>query len=363
MMQNENRQAGGGTFDLRFYRGKSVFVTGHTGFKGAWLCKALVNAGARVTGFALPPEKPSLFALTGLSEEMHSVTGDVRDRQALQAVFDKAKPEIVFHLAAQPLVRESYRQPVYTYETNVMGTVHVLECVRNGDSVRSFLNVTTDKVYLNREWAWGYRENDELNGFDPYANSKSCSELVTQAYKNSFFSDGRTAISTARAGNVIGGGDFAVDRIVPDCVRAAVAGRDISVRNPAAVRPYQHVLEAVHAYLMIAARQHADGTLAGCYNIGPDEGDCLRTDALVDLFIRCWGNGIKRVDRPDGGPHEAHFLRLDCAKMKDTFGWRPRWNIERAMEMTVAWSRCWASGGDVRACMDAQIQAFWNEER
>ena len=239
-----------------FYKGRKVFVTGHTGFKGSWLCHLLLYLGAEVTGYAtLPPTDPSIYELTGLSGRIHSVIGDVRDGEKLKNAMREAEPEIVLHLAAQPIVRESYRNPVYTYETNVLGTVHVLEAVRAVESVRSFLNVTTDKVYQNNEWEWGYRETDPLDGYDPYSNSKSCSELVTHSYQKSFFTDGRCAISTARAGNVIGGGDFAADRIIPDCVRAALTGQDIIVRNPFSTRPYQHVLEPLCAYLMIAMIQ------------------------------------------------------------------------------------------------------------
>lgn len=346
-------------FDLSFYQGKKVFVTGHTGFKGSWLCRMLAGAGASVTGFSLePPTEPSLFRIAGIENDVRSVIGDVRDMAALKAAFDEAQPEIVLHLAAQPIVRESYRNPAYTYETNVMGTVHLLECVRNSSTVRSFLNVTTDKVYRNREWPWGYRENDELDGFDPYSNSKSCSELVTHSYRNSFFADGRVAVSTARAGNVIGGGDFASDRIIPDCIRAAEKGEPIAVRNPYSTRPYQHVLEPLYAYLMIAARQMQDGRCAGYYNVGPDDADCFQTGALVELFVRRWGEGMKWIDRSDGGPHEAGFLKLDCSLLKSTFGWKPRWNLETAVAMTVEWSKIWLAGGDARACMDRQIQAF-----
>ncbi len=346
-------------FDLSFYQGKKVFVTGHTGFKGSWLCRMLAGAGASVTGFSLePPTEPSLFRIAGIENDVRSVIGDVRDMAALKAAFDEAQPEIVLHLAAQPIVRESYRNPAYTYETNVMGTVHLLECVRNSSTVRSFLNVTTDKVYRNREWPWGYRENDELDGFDPYSNSKSCSELVTHSYRNSFFADGRVAVSTARAGNVIGGGDFASDRIIPDCIRAAEKGEPITVRNPYSTRPYQHVLEPLYAYLMIAARQMQDGRCAGYYNVGPDDADCFQTGALVELFVRHWGEGMKWIDRSDGGPHEAGFLKLDCSLLKSTFGWKPRWNLETAVAMTVEWSKIWLAGGDARACMDRQIQAF-----
>ena len=327
-------------FDLSFYRGKRVFVTGHTGFKGAWLCRMLALAGAEVTGFSLnPPTEPSLFEIAGIARDVHSVIGDIRDYAALKAAFDEAQPEIVLHLAAQPIVRDSYRDPVYTYETNVMGTVHILECIRTSDCVKSFLNVTTDKVYRNREWVWGYRENEELDGYDPYSNSKSCSELVTHSYKNSFFPEGTVAISTARAGNVIGGGDFANDRIVPDCVRAALRHEDIVVRNPYSTRPYQHVLEPLYAYLMIAAGQYQDESLAGWYNVGPDDGDCFQTGALVDLFVKKWGGDLRWVNRWDGGPHEANFLKLDCSKLKAAFGWKPRWNLDTAMEMVVQWSK------------------------
>ena len=346
-------------FDLNFYKGKKVFVTGHTGFKGSWLCKILVNAGAIVTGYSLNPHTiPSLFEIANIEQDIHSVIGDIRDYKTLKATFDEAQPEIVLHLAAQPIVRDSYKDPAYTYEINVMGTVNILECVRTSNCVKSFLNVTTDKVYLNKEWAWGYRENEELDGYDPYSNSKSCSELVTHSYKNSFFDDNHVAISTARAGNVIGGGDFANDRIIPDCIRAAIKHEDIVVRNPFSTRPYQHVLEPLYAYLMIAAMQYQDAKYAGYYNVGPDDVDCFQTGALVDLFVSKWGDGMKWVNRYDGGPHEANFLKLDCSKLKTTFGWKPRWNLDTAIEMVVEWSKVWIADGDVRACMNQQIAAF-----
>ena len=345
--------------NLEFYRGKRVLVTGHTGFKGSWMCRVLVRAGAVVTGYSqTPPTDPALFDLAGIADGMTSVIGDVRDFDAMKRCFDEAKPEIVLHLAAQPIVRDSYKDPKYTYETNVMGTVNILECVRLSDTVKSFLNVTTDKVYKNNEWEWGYRENEPLDGFDPYSNSKSCSELVTHSYKDSFFADGHVAISTARAGNVIGGGDFANDRIIPDCIRAALDKRDIIVRNPHSTRPYQHVLEPVMAYLMIAAAQYEDGSFAGYYNVGPDECDCFRTGALVDLFCRTWGEGMKWINRYDGGPHEANFLKLDCSKLKTVFGWHPVWNLGDAVEQTVEWAKCMRDGKDVTACMDVQIARF-----
>ncbi len=346
-------------FDLSFYKGKKVFVTGHTGFKGSWLCKMLVNSGAEVTGYSLnPPTTPSLYEIAGIDAEIKSVIGDIRDYESLKKAFDEASPEIVLHLAAQPIVRDSYKDPAYTYETNVMGTVNILECVRNSDCVKSFLNVTTDKVYLNKEWSWGYRENEELDGYDPYSNSKSCSELVTHSYKNSFFSDNKVAISTARAGNVIGGGDFANDRIIPDCIRAAIENRTIIVRNPFSTRPYQHVIEPLYAYLMIAGMQYMDSSYAGYYNVGPDDVDCFETGALVDLFVNKWGNNAKWENKYDGGPHEASFLKLDCSKLKKTFNWKPRWNLDTAVEMVVEWSKCWVSGGDIRECMDREIETF-----
>ena len=349
-------------FDLSFYKGKKVLVTGHTGFKGSWMCKVLTNMGAEVAGYSLnPPTNPSLFEIAEIEKDIKSYIGDIRDLKKLKAVFDEFQPEIVLHLAAQPIVRDSYKGPVYTYETNVMGTVNILECVRNSESVKSFLNVTTDKVYENKEWCWGYRENEPLDGYDPYSNSKSCSELVTHSYKNSFFKDSDIAISTARAGNVIGGGDFANDRIVPDCIRAAKKKEDIIVRNPHSTRPYQHVLEPVYAYLMIAAKQYEDGKYAGYYNVGPDDVDCFTTGNLVDLFISKWGEGMKWIDKFDGGPHEANFLKLDCSKLKSTFGWKPHWNLDTAIEMTVEWTKCWLSGGNIRECMDKEIEKFLSE--
>ena len=346
-------------FDISFYEGKKVFVTGHTGFKGAWLCKMLSMAGAEVTGYSLdPPTEPSLFNLAHIENEVHSVIGDICNLPYLSKVFKEAEPEIVFHLAAQPIVLKGYENPVDTYNVNVMGTVNILECVRNSDSVKSFLNVTTDKVYLNKEWAWGYREIDELDGFDHYSNSKSCSELVTHSYKNSFFADGGVAISTARAGNVIGGGDFAADRIIPDCIRAAISGKDIVVRNPYSIRPYQHVLEPLYAYLMIAGMQCKDVRYAGYYNVGPDVVDCFCTGALVDLFVSKWGGGLRWVDKYAGGPHEANFLKLDCSRLKSVFGWKPCWNLDKAIEKTVELAKEWQKGSDLNAVMKKQINEF-----
>ncbi len=347
--------------DLSFYKGKRVFVTGHTGFKGSWMCRILVNAGAVITGYSLdPPTQPNLFDLAGINNALTDIRGDIRDITALKCAFDAAQPEIVLHLAAQPIVRTSYEQPVYTYETNVMGTVNVLECVRTANfPVRSVVIITTDKVYLNNEWCWGYREDEPLDGYDPYSNSKSCSELVTHSYANSFLRNSGIAVSTARAGNVIGGGDFARDRIVPDCVRAAIANHPIIVRNPHSTRPYQHVLEPVMAYLLIAQRQYEDNKYSGWYNVGPDDCDCVTTGELVDLFCTKWGGNLHWENHADNNaPHEANFLKLDCSKIKKLLNWSPRWHIDMAIEKTVEWSKAWANNEDVPRVMDKQINEY-----
>ena len=346
-----------------FYRNKKVLITGHTGFKGAWMCRTLLLAGAEVTGYALhSTTTPNLFDIVGLQNQMNSIIGDIRDLEKLKTVFFEQKPEIVIHMAAQPIVRESYKNPVYTYDVNVMGTVNVLECIRLTDSVKSFVNVTTDKVYKNREWEWGYRENEELNGYDPYSNSKSCSELVTESYKNSFFQDRDIAVSTMRAGNVIGGGDFAADRIIPDCVQAARRGEDIIIRNPYSVRPFQHVLEPVMAYLLLAKTQFERSELAGSYNIGPDEKDCVTVEELANSFCKIWnektGEKIQWIDKYDGGPHEANFLKLDCSKLKRYLNWKPIWSIDTALEKAIELYLEYYLGENVEACMDKQISEY-----
>ena len=339
-----------------FYKNKKIFITGHTGFKGTWLSKMLIMAGADVTGYSLEPSsQPNLFDISKVSKEMHSVIGDVRDKDSLMKAFKETKPEIVFHLAAQPIVRDSYKMPAYTYETNVMGTVNILECVRGTDCVRSMVNVTTDKVYENIETQRGYVETDKLDGYDPYSNSKSCSELVTHSYKKSFFDDAGIAVSTARAGNVIGGGDFSNDRIIPDCVRAAMAGEDIVVRNKLAVRPFQLVLDPLYAYMLIAKAQYEDIKKADYYNVGPNDEDCVTVEKLVNMFCSAWGNDLKWIDRNDGGPHEAGLLKLDCAKIKRNLNWKPKYNIETAINKTVEWSKAYAKGEDVIAIMEKQI--------
>lgn len=349
---------------LNFYKNKRVFITGHTGFKGSWMCKVLELAGAKVTGYSLkPPTKPNLFELAKIEDGLKkSIIADIQDLKSLKQAMIEAKPEIVIHMAAQPLVRESYQDPVFTYGTNVMGTVNFLEAVRCCPTVRSVINVTTDKVYRNNEWEWGYREIDALDGFDPYSNSKSCSELVTSSYKKSFFTDKDIAISTCRAGNVIGGGDFAKDRIIPDCVRAMEKNEEIIVRNPYSTRPYQHVLEPVCTYLLLAQKQYEDISFAGEYNVGPDDQDCVNTGTLVDLFCKYWGNNARWKNICEvNAPHEANFLKLDCSKIKSKLKWQPRWHIDEAIQMVVEWSKSYLQKEDINKVMLSQIERFINK--
>lgn len=344
--------------NLDFYKDKKVLIIGHTGFKGSWLTKILVNAGADVLGYSLAPDTdPNLFELSGVESSITHVIGDIRDYDHLKEVFDAFAPEIVFHLAAQPIVRESYKDPRYTYETNVMGTVNVLECIRNASSVKSAVIITTDKVYRNDETGRRFKEDDILDGYDPYSNSKSCAELAVASYKRSF--PDLPPISTARAGNVIGGGDFAKDRIIPDCVRAMQKGEPIIVRNPNSVRPYQHVLEPLFAYLMIAEKQYSNPSLADCYNIGPDEEDCIKTRELVGMFCEKWGKNASWIDKsePDAA-HEAGFLSLDSALIKKIFGWAPKWSIESSIEQTVIFSKKYLACEDAALEMDEEIKRY-----
>lgn len=373
-------------FDLSFYKNKKVLITGHTGFKGSWMCSVLLMAGANVLGYSLEaPTTPSLFNILGydksigkdiVSEEggkLRTVIGDIRNLKQMMDTFSMFEPEIVIHMAAQPIVLTSYKDPVNTYEINVMGTVNVLECVRQCKTVKSFVNVTTDKVYLNREWQWGYRENEELNGYDPYSNSKSCSELVTSSYINSFFipeiNAGRhIAITTMRAGNVIGGGDFADNRIVPDIIRAAQNGNVLEIRNPYSTRPYQHVLEPVMAYLMVAAKQFEDIAYASSYNVGPDENDAWETGKLADIFCNKWNDKTdknsslnklawKNLSKSDA-PHEANYLKLDCSKLKNRFNWKPVWNISEAIDKIIEWTIAYFKNEKMDICMKKQITAY-----
>lgn len=353
-----------------FYQGKRVLVTGHTGFKGTWLTEILTMLGAAVCGYSLnPPTAPSLFELTHMDEGIKSVIGDIRDYNHLLETFNEFKPEIVIHMAAQPLVRESYKNPQMTYETNVMGTVNVLECVRNTPSVKSVINVTTDKVYLNREWDKGYVETDVLDGYDPYSNSKSCSELVTHSYVQSFLRDMGISVSTMRAGNVIGGGDFAKDRIIPDCVKAAFINAPIIIRNPHSTRPYQHVLEPLFAYLMVAMKQYENMEYAGNYNVGPDDCNNVTTGILADRFCYHWGDNMSVKIQGDGGPHEAGFLKLDCTHLKQVFLWQPTWTIDDTLKRVVDFEKIRKNLKDtnaddatvateLRKCMREQINDF-----
>ena len=346
-----------------FYKNKRVFITGHTGFKGTWLTRILLMFGADVTGYSLePPTKPSLFEQTGTVKQIKSIFGDIRDKEKLKQTMQNAQPDIVFHLAAQPIVRTSYKEPVLTYETNVMGTVNVLEAIRPLKSVKSFVNVTTDKVYLNRERAEGYKEDEELCGYDPYSNSKSCSELVTYSYRNSFFTDrDAPAISTARSGNVIGGGDYAADRIIPDCIRAVEAEKQIILRNPDSTRPYQHVLECLRGYLMLAQKQYDDKSLAGAYNFGPDDESCVTTGDLATLFCKAWGNGASwKSVIEDNAPHEATFLKLDNTKAKTILGWQPQWDIKTAIKKVVEWEKVAQQGTPASEITGRQIKEYFN---
>ena len=349
----------------RFYKDKRVFVTGHTGFKGAYLCRILTLFGAEVTGYSLdPPTSPSLFDLAGVGEEITDCRGDVRDAGRLEEAIRKARPEIVFHLAAQPLVRLSYDEPRLTFETNIMGTVNLMEAVRTLPGIRSVVNITTDKVYLNNETGEAFKESDPLNGYDPYSNSKSCSDLVTQSYRRSFFDDRVCAVSTARAGNVIGGCDFAKDRLIPDCVRAAEGRGEIIIRNPASVRPFQHVFEPLNAYLMLAKAQTEEADLIGAYNVGPDRDDCLSAGEMATIFCKAWeertGEALTWKNMSDGGPHEAGFLMLDNNKIKEKLGWRSVWNVRRALEKTAEMEAVRIGGGSVREVLDAQIKEYFN---
>lgn len=348
---------------LGFYKDKRVLVTGHTGFKGTWLWTLLQEAGAQCWGFSLSPTlEPNLFQLCGYDQAENQSFCDIADFQALKQVFEAVQPEIVLHLAAQPLVSVGYEEPMATYQTNVMGTVHLLECCRLFDCVKSVVNVTTDKVYENKEWVWGYREQENLDGFDPYSNSKSCSELVTASYKRSFFSE--RSVSTVRAGNVIGGGDFSPKRIIPDCVEAAVEKKAITVRNPRSMRPYQHVLDGLFVYLMVAKEQYENREKAGAYNVGPEEEDCITTGTLVDLFCKAWGEGQEWHCIPEENPpHEAHFLKLDSSLLKREFQWESVWNVKKAVEMTCQWAKVWQSQGDVHGEMREEIHLFLKEQK
>ncbi|MBF0460511.1 MAG: CDP-glucose 4,6-dehydratase [Magnetococcales bacterium] len=351
--------------DTDFWRGRRVFLTGHTGFKGSWLSLWLHTLGANVSGYALaPPTHPSLFALCRLDQLLDSTIADVRDAGALQAAMRRAEPEIILHLAAQPLVRTSYQIPVETYATNVMGTVHLLEAARQTPSVRAILNITTDKCYENREWHWGYRENEPLGGHDPYSSSKACSELVTAAYRNSFFppqayAQHGVALASARAGNVIGGGDWAMDRLIPDCLRALLDKKAVLIRNPHAIRPWQHVLEPLYGYLLLAQRLVEEGTRwAEAWNFGPREEDAQPVEAIVRRLCTLWGEDATWLLDGQSHPHEATYLKLDCSRACTLLGWQPRWRLDRALAAIVAWTKAYQDGRDMRVVCWEQIEEY-----
>jgi len=343
------------------YAGRTVLVTGHTGFKGSWLCAWLTRLGARVVGFSLPPEgQPNLFELAELERQMVHLTGDIRSIDALTSAFDAHRPHTVFHMAAQSLVRRSYDEPVATFAINALGTAHVLEACRHTDSVAAVVIVTTDKCYENREWLWAYRENERLGGHDAYSASKACAEIVTSAYRSSFFSEG-ARVASARAGNVIGGGDWARDRIVPDIVRAAAAGATAQIRNPLAIRPWQHVLEPLAGYLLLGSRLANDGArYAQAWNFGPKEEEFVTVEALARRLSAELGKGAIQLSPPDPtAVHEAHTLRLDSTKARTILGWQPRLSVERAIDLTARWYRAWLDDpGSARAVLDAQIADY-----
>jgi CDP-glucose 4,6-dehydratase len=353
--------------DLAFWRGKKVFVTGHTGFKGSWLCLWLQQLGAEVTGYALaPPTEPSLFEQAGVAQGMTSIIGDIRNDTAIARAMKNAQPEIVIHMAAQALVRYSYSHPVETYGSNVMGQVHVLEAVRQTPTVRAVVNITSDKCYENKGWLWGYRETEPMGGYDPYSSSKGCAELVSAAYRNSYFNPARysehqVALATARAGNVIGGGDWATDRLIPDIMRAIFADKPVRIRNPHAIRPWQHVLEPLSGYLALAEGLYCEGVaLAEGWNFGPREMDARPVEWIVERLTTLWGDGASWELDANPQPHEANYLKLDCAKAMSLLAWQPRWGLEQALNQIVAWHKGHLAGSDMRELTLAQIAEYGN---
>jgi len=348
-----------------FWRGKRVFLTGHTGFKGSWLSLWLQQLGADLTGFALaPPTNPSLFALAHVAKGMHSIEGDIRDLATFKAALINAQPEIVIHMAAQPLVRDSYQYPTETFATNVMGTVHLFEAVRAAPSVRAVVNVTTDKCYENKEWIWGYREHEPVGGHDPYSASKACAEIVSSAYRRAFFQvvGNQVAMASARAGNVIGGGDWAKDRLMTDLIEAFTQSKPASIRNPNAIRPWQHVLEPLRGYLMLAERLFTEGSkYAEAWNFGPQDEDARPVIWLVQQLSKLWGNEAKWEAQPGEHPHEANYLKLDISKARANLGWSPIMDLEQALFLTAEWAQQFASGADARSITLGQIQSYQNQ--
>jgi len=348
-----------------FWRGKRVFITGHTGFKGSWLSLWLQQLGSDLTGYALnPPTNPSLYHVAKVGAGMKSIIADIRDIETLCKAINDVSPDIVIHMAAQPLVRYSYKAPVETYATNVMGTVHLLEAIRQTSTVRAVVNVTSDKCYENKEWHWGYRETEPMGGYDPYSNSKGCAELLTAAYRNSFFSpekytEHQVAIGSGRAGNVIGGGDWAADRLIPDILRAIEVGQPVNIRSPHAIRPWQHVLEPLSGYLALAEKLFTDGTaFASGWNFGPAEEDAKPVHWIVEQLTSLWGDGAKWQLDSNPKPHEAHFLKLDCSKAKARLNWQPRWSLATTLTNIVAWHKAWLDGGDMQSLTLNQINLY-----
>ena len=354
--------------DPSFWRGKRVFLTGHTGFKGGWLSLWLSSMGSKVTGYALAPNtNPNFFEVAKVAEDLEeSHIADIRDLERLQKAMADAKPEIFIHMAAQPLVRYSYANPVETYATNVMGTVHVLESIRNVDSVRAAVIVTTDKCYENKEWAWGYRENEPMGGYDPYSNSKGCAELVTSAYRQSYFSPEKyskhqVAIASARAGNVIGGGDWSEDRLIPDAIKAFEANEALIIRNPLATRPWQHVLEPLSGYLVLAqAIYQAGAKFDGAWNFGPRDEDARTVQEVINLLIKNWESVASWTQDQSEQPHEAHSLKLDCSKARQYLNWTPRWSLEQAIENITQWQHAYQQQSNMREISLQQISKYQN---
>jgi CDP-glucose 4,6-dehydratase len=350
-----------------FWKGKKVLITGHTGFKGSWLCLLLNNLGARISGYSLdPPTQPNLFELCNISSFVNSTISDIRDFDSLLKTIESEEPEIIIHMAAQPLVRLSYSEPVVTYQTNVIGTINLLEAVRisKSKSVRALLNVTTDKCYENKEWLWPYRENEPLGGYDPYSSSKACSEIVTASYRNSFFNPANydhhhLAIATARAGNVIGGGDWATDRLIPDIMRSILNNKTINIRSPFAVRPWQHVLEPLHGYLLLADQLYTDeGQSGGAWNFGPSEEDAKSVEWIVDNFCFKWPLGADyKIDKKPQ-PHEATYLKLDSSKARNILGWKPVWNIEQTIDKIIEFYMVYKENKDIKEICNYQIDQF-----
>lgn len=348
---------------MKFWQGKKVLITGHTGFKGSWLSLVLQQAETELVGFSLPPSSnPNLFTLANISRGMTSIFGNIQDFNQVLAVFKQYQPEIVIHMAAQPLVRYSYKEPIETYATNVMGTIHILEAARQTSSVKTIINITTDKCYDNKEWPWGYRENDRLGGYDPYSSSKACAELVTNAYRTSYFNTTSIGLASARAGNVIGGGDWADDRLIPDIIRACMANSPVSIRHPNALRPWQHVMESISGYLLLAEKLYYNPLIyAEAWNFGPVASDIQPVHWIADYIVKSWSESACWRVEQENDLHEATYLKLDCAKSRSLLGWQPRWNIEKGLQETVDWYQAFSAGADMRDKTIAQINRFFNE--